>query len=93
MTYADQIEQQLNEVDRQIAQAESKLASGDLSGKTEALHDFSVLRSRRDELKDRIAEAMSRDADQWSAFHESLHENANALRDSISAWIDRFGRL
>ncbi|MDU8946208.1 hypothetical protein [Ovoidimarina sediminis] len=89
--YIDYLEQQLNIVDQGIARTRRHFETSDVSGKVAALADLRQLESRRDALTSRIAEAKEMGADQWSDFHVSLKEEADALRDTIESWLTRLG--
>lgn len=91
MSYTQHLEQQLQQVDKQIARAEKKLETGDVATKAQALGELSKLRSRHDDLVARIEDAKSKDADHWSGIRESLREDADALGDAVSSWMNRFG--
>ncbi len=87
--YEAHLKSKLDEVDRGIRHATSMFEGGDIAEKSRALHELTRLRNRHDELLKRVEAAKTAGADQWSALHMSLKEEADALADTLEKWLTR----
>ncbi|GIX13791.1 MAG: hypothetical protein KatS3mg118_1750 [Paracoccaceae bacterium] len=89
--YIAHVEKTLRQIEERIAAARRQLAETEGARQREALDRLAELQVRHDELKRRLEEARAAHAENWSALHESLREDADALFDGFEAWAMRHG--
>ena len=87
--YITHLKAKLDEMDRQITLAASRLETSNVAGKARALDDLAHLRIRRDELGKQIEKAQEKGASDWGALRMSMQEEADAIKDALEGWLTR----
>lgn len=89
--YIDHLEAKLRDVDRGIVRAETRLRGADIADTARAIADLAHLRTRHKELTAAIDEARAKGAGDWGALRTSFQEEAEALSDTVEAFLTRLG--
>lgn len=88
--YLHHLEQKLSEIDQAIENQKARLAGHDSDVKSHALEELAHLRLRHDNLVERINEAKTKGAEEWSELHTGFQEEMDGLQDTFEKWLTRF---
>lgn len=92
MNYLENLNQQIQVVDHKIDKAKKQLEEGTLKDKVDAARELSALEARRHELSDRLKQASTQHAEDWSQLHATFKEDLDSLSDALERWITQFTR-
>ena len=85
--YLQHLNDRIAAIDHQIAEARKYLENGKLAEKVVAAGELTLLEADREKYAHKFAKAQESHAEEWSALNTTLHEDLDALSDSIESWI------
>lgn len=88
-TYIDDLQSRARSIDQKLATARKNIESGEAPATVDALKEIAWLETRQKNLLERLKEAESKHAEDWSEWHKGLREDLDGVLDMIERLIVR----